>query len=218
MRDYPFNFTDLNQFSINLPYGGIADKYQSLYQDLKKLESKYHFPAIRDDIGSFINFLFQFSKPKRIFEFGSGYGQSAFWYLMNSTSIEKIILTEKRDDLIFEFNNLNWPEAWKNIIDYHQNDAFKVFETESNFDFILIDGVKADYLKFLELSYDKLNENGLVLIDNSYWRGSFLDEEMVKKKETARKIKELHTYIKESNKFQSCFIPYEDGVTLLKKV
>ncbi len=219
MRDYPFNFNQLKDFSESVPYQKLSTEYKELYQSLKEQESKLNFPAIKNDVGSFINFLFFWHRPKTIFEFGSGYGQSAFWYLLNQDQIEKITLTEKRDDLQTVFNSLNWPNDWIKKIDYNQADAFEVFEAqEGSFDFILIDGVKADYLKFLELCYPKLNKGALVLIDNSYWRGSFLDEEIVTKKKTAANIKKLHEYIQESVQFQSIFIPFEDGVSLLRKI
>lgn len=217
MRDYPFSFDDLNSFSKELPYGFSSDKtILDLYYKLKTNEDRLHFPAIRDDIGTFINFLFSWIKPKNIFEFGSGYGQSLFWYFLNNTSIEKVILTEKRSDMFTEFEALPWPKSWKEKMEYHNEDAFVVFENIKTVDFVLIDGVKADYLSFLKKCESKITSNGLVLIDNSYWRGSFLNPDINQKKKTAKNIKELHEYIKQSDFWDSVFVPYEDGVSLLR--
>lgn len=218
MRDYPFSFDQLNRFSAKLPYSYTSSEaIKLLHQELKTLEKELNFPAIRDDIGQMVNFIFKWIRPKEIFEFGSGYGQSCFWYLVNNPFIEKITLTEKRDDLEEKFHQLNWPVEWKNKMHYHQADAFEVFKSIEKVDFILIDGVKADYLDFLKLCENKLNENGLILIDNSYWRGSFLDPEVSEKKQTAKNIKKLHQYIDESDFWEAAFIPYEDGVSLLRK-
>jgi predicted O-methyltransferase YrrM len=219
MRDYPFSFNSLNDFSKSLPYKNIPSEYMPLYISLKAHENSLNFPAIRDDIGIFINFIFSWLKPKNIFEFGSGYGQSSFWYLLNQKSIKNIILTEKRDDLESIFKSLEWPSLWAPKLRYVQGDAFDTFKKceIEQFDFILIDGVKADYLRFLELSKNRLSNDGLILIDNSYWRGSFLDDDVVSKKLTARKIKELHDFLAQSNDFESVFIPFEDGVSLIRK-
>ena len=216
MRDYPFDFNQLKSFSESAPYLRLGN-HSEFFLSLKALEKKYNFPAIHDDVGAFINFIFKWQNPKRIFEFGSGYGHSAFWYLLNNNTIEKIILTEKRDDLESEFNTLLWPPGWKEKLEYHQKDAFEVFDSMGQFDFILIDGVKADYLSFLQLCHEKLNDNGVVLIDNSYWRGSFLDDEIVAKKKTAKNIKALHEFIEKTDLYESIFIPFEDGVSLLRK-
>lgn len=218
MRDFPFSFEQLNCFSKDLPYGfKSSDEIKVLYQKLKENEKTLNFPAIRDDIGKFINFLFHWQKPEKIFEFGSGYGQSAFWYLLNNQDIQEIVLTEKRDDLETVFESLPWPATWKNKIVYHQADAFDVFKNIDKVDFVLIDGVKSDYLEFLKECESKLSDSGMVLIDNSYWRGSFLDPEVSEKKQTAKNIKALHQYIKDSSKWEAVFVPFEDGVTLLRK-
>jgi caffeoyl-CoA O-methyltransferase len=219
MRDYPFDFNQLNSFSRSLPYGVPLDSnVLPLWEKLHQLEQQLNFPALRDDVGFLIKFLFKWLRPKKIFEFGSGYGQSAFWYLLDNNSVEKIILTEKRTDLLDVFNALPWPLSWKEKLEYYQGDAFDRLQNESNLDFVLIDGVKGDYLRFLEMVTSKLNSQGLVLIDNSYWRGSFLDDEMLKSKQSARQIQQLHQYIKDSKNFESVFLPYEDGVTLLRKI
>ncbi len=217
MRDYPFSFEQLNVFSKDLPYGIHADQpIVALYEQLKKNESELNFPAIRDDVGKMINILFTWIRPVSIFEFGSGYGQSCFWYLLNNDSIKKVILTEKRDDMQSQFEALPWPNDWKEKIEYHNADAFEVFKTVESVDFILIDGVKADYLSFLKECESKISKDGLVLIDNSYWRGSFLDSEISETKQTAKNIKMLHEYIRESKLWDSVFVPFEDGVTLLR--
>lgn len=217
MRDYPFSFEQLNTFSKSMPYGvHLNESTSELYKLLKEKELVFNFPAIRDDIGKFINFLFTWIKPITIFEFGSGYGQSCFWYLLNNKDIKNVILTEKRNDMKPIYESLPWPDSWKEKIQYHNEDAFEVFKKIETVDFVLIDGVKADYLSFLKECETKLSPNGLVLIDNSYWRGSFLDPELVNTKLTAMKIKELHSYISTSNFWESVFIPFEDGVSLLR--
>lgn len=216
MRDYPFSFEQLNDFSIKLPYGlQLKAEEQSLFTQLEKQKVALNFPAIRNDIGLFLNFLIKKNHSTTFFEFGSGYGQSALWYLLNNPLAQKIILTEKRDDLVNVFEGLPWPAEWKQKITYYQQDAFKVFEQFEMFDFILIDGVKADYLDFLKLCETKISLNGIVAIDNSYWRGSFLSPQQVASKQSAARIKELHDYIRASNFWESIFIPFEDGLTLL---
>jgi predicted O-methyltransferase YrrM len=216
MRDYPFSFQDLDSFSNSLPYSSVKEERLTFLNDLNVLKKKYNFPAINNNIGEFISMMVPFWKPEVIFEMGSGYGHSCFWYLNGDKgSIKEIILTEKRDDLEKEFHHLDWPDSWKHKIKYFQQDAFEVLEKYNKIDLALIDGVKGDYLKFLQLLETKLTKNGVVLIDNSYWRGSFLDERMRETKKSARNIYELHEYIKNSNTWNACFIPYVDGLTIL---
>jgi caffeoyl-CoA O-methyltransferase len=210
MKNYPFDPMQLLSFSETNPYGS-CDK---LLNDLNQLKEKYHFPALLDDIGSFLAMMTTALKTQTVFEFGSGYGHSAYWFLKNP-HLKKIYLTEKRDDLQGEFHNLSFPR--KEIMHYHQGDAFEFVEKVEGFDFVLVDGVKADYKRFIELITPKLASGAMIAVDNSYWRGSFLDEEFLSKK-SAKNIKELHEFIKESKDFKSCFLPFRDGLSLLLKI
>ena len=142
-----------------------------------------------------------------------------FWYFAaNESSLEKVILTEKREDLLKVFNALPWPVSWKQRMEYHQGDAFeKLSVEEEDFDLFLVDGVKADYKKFVEAAAPKLSAKGLIAIDNSFWRGSFLNPELRIKKKSAANIYELHAWIKAQTDLSAVFVPYTDGLTLLKK-
>lgn len=212
----PKDLNLLHQYSESLPFG-VDSSLVPLYKELKTLEKKLNFPAVVDDVGSYLRFITSTMNFKTIFEFGSGYGQSAFWFLSGDKNIEKIYLTEKRTDLKEVFESLPWPTSFKDKIDYYTGDAFDKVNTLESFDLLLIDGVKGDYLKFVKIAEKKLSENGLVIIDNAFWRGSFLDEKLLETKVSAQNTKALHDYIKESSFWKSCFLPFSDGIILLSR-
>jgi len=218
MKNYPFSFDQLKNFSESNPYLDLNDLDSKLLAYLKSKCSELNFPAVTDDIGNFLRFLTFLIKPKRIFEFGSGYGQSAFWYLKGYSDLEKIYLCEKRDDLEEVFNDAPWSEAYREKLDYFRGDAFDRLKTVDRIDLFLVDGVKADYLRFLKECRGKLSKGGVVAIDNSYWRGSFLDETLSETKKSAKNIKELHEFIKNSDQWDAVFIPFVDGLTLLRAI
>lgn len=217
MKNYPFSFDQLKAFSESNPYLNLSSHNEELYKFLKQKEKELNFPAVTDDIGNFLRFLSVIVDAKRIFEFGSGYGQSAFWYLQNE-QVQKIYLCEKRDDLEAVFNSAPWPKSYIDKLDYFQGDAFERLSSVHNIDLFLIDGVKADYLRFLKECKSKLSASSLVVIDNSYWRGSFLDKELSENKKSAKNIKELHDFIKASKEWDAIFIPFVDGITVLRAI
>ncbi len=217
MRDHPLNFEQLFSFSESLPYNNIPADRIELFEQLEARRVDLNFPAVKNDVGSIIRVLALLSSPKVIFEMGSGYGHSAFWFLLGAEkTLQKIVLTEKRSDLENEFNKLPWGK-WSHLLEYHNDDAFKVLQNTDRVDIALIDGVKADYLSFLQELEKKMSPGGFVLIDNSYWRGSFLDESLVHTKKSAQQIKQLHDYIRETKKWVASFIPVRDGLSLLVK-
>lgn len=213
MKNYPFNPDTLLQYSESNPFGSHNS---DILNQLNSLKQSLRFPAVLDDVGKLMSLLVEMTNVKTIFEFGSGYGHSCYWYLPALNHLEKIVLTEKRDDLKEHFKSIPWPSQMMDIVDYHQGDAFEKVEQLEQIDFALVDGVKADYLKFLKIMETKISKNGMVLIDNAFWRGSFLDKEACVKNKSAKHIKDLHDYIAESSFWQSSFVPFRDGVILLR--
>lgn len=219
MKNFSFSFETLETFSNSDPYSFVPAHCRNLFEELKRKEKELRFPAVKNDVGSMLGFLLSLTEGKRVFEMGSGYGHSSFWYFAaNEASLEKVVLTEKREDLLDVFDSLPWPVSWKERMEYHQGDAFeKLASEEGEFDLFLVDGVKADYKRFVEAAAAKLSRKGILAIDNSFWRGSFLRPELRAKKKTAEKMHELHAWIKQRKDLCAVFVPYNDGLTLLKK-
>lgn len=221
MKDYKFSFDVLNKFSNSDPYHFIPGHYQSLFERLEHFEKTLNFPAIKRDVGSLLAFLMPMLGAQRVFEMGSGYGHSAFWYFIGAKeglNLEEVVLTEKRSDLLEVFEALPWPQNWKRRMSYYQGDAFERLEMDQGvFDLFLVDGVKGDYKKFVEKALPRLSDNGLIAIDNSYWRGSFLNANLRESKKSAANIYELHEWIKNHPKIEAIFLPFADGLSLIRK-
>lgn len=196
----------------------LTPSQEVLYSELQALEEKLHFPAVKPDVGQFLSFLTKLHRPERIFEFGSGYGHSAFWYLLAETqNLKSIVLTEKRDDLEAIFQKLPWPSLWKEKLFYHQGDAFECLEAQSDkYDLVLVDGTKAQYQSFTETIYKHLADKALVVIDNGFCRGDFLDPSKLHKN-SPKAIKDLHQWLKFQELYDVTFIPMSDGIFLLRK-
>lgn len=220
MKNFPFSFERLFQFSLSDPYSFVPKHHRDLFERLKRAEKRLRFPAVKNDVGSALGFLASLNQSKRIFEMGSGYGHSAFWFFAGAeSSIERAVLTEKRKDLSSVYEELQWPVNWKNRMEYWQGDAFEKLEAEEGlFDFFFVDGVKADYQSFVEKALPKLAKGGLIAVDNSYWRGSFLDAWQRERKASAAAIYRFHRFAQERRDLRAVFIPYADGLTLLRKL
>lgn len=213
------NLSKMIQFSREFAEKNVNNN--QLLDQLNHLKNEYRFPAIDNEVGSFLKFIVSLKSPKRIFEFGSGYGHSAFWYLQSSSmeNIEVIHLTERRDDLKSEFENLSWPNSTQEKIDYFQGDAFKKFSTLTEPpDLVLLDGQKSQYLVFLKTLEKKLDKGAIVLIDNAFWKGKILDEN--DQSASALAMKSLYKYLNqdENTYWDTYFLPLSDGLLLLLKV
>lgn len=211
----------MQNYALEELFFSLNPEEEELLKTLEQYEKELNFPAVKKDVGSLLNFLTSFTSPKNIFEFGSGYGHSAFWYLQaNAQSIESIHLTEKRDDLEEVFETLPWPKHWREKLCYHQGDAFESLESLDEkllFDLVLVDGVKAQYQTFLKTIHSRLSQNSIVVVDNCFWKGRFLDDKELHKT-SPKAIKELHEWLKKQELYRVSFLPISDGIFLLKKI
>lgn len=215
MKKYQLDYNTLHQYSQEQLFAKVPLHLKMLCDDLETTRINLGFPAVNRDVAQLMRLLNRIANIKTIFEFGSGYGHSAFWYFLDNPNLEKVYLTEKNVNLKSHFDKMPWPNEWKEKMDYYQGDAFNRLEQIENFDFVLIDGLKGKYLDFLKACETKISKNGIVVIDNAYWRGSFLDPIVSQKDNSAKAIKDLHQYITESNFWLANFLPFTDGVILL---
>lgn len=209
----------MQNYAIEELFCFFTSKEKTLYNELLELQKTLNFPAIAPDVGQLLYFFTSLIKPKTIFEFGSGYGHSAFWYLLAKTdNLERVYLTEKREDLIEKFHKLSWPALWREKLDYYQGDTFDRLKevSDESLDLALVDGQKADYEKFMKAVYPKLSSKGLIIIDNSFWKGSFLQKENLHR-QSPKAILELHQWLKHQADYKLCFLPMSDGIFLLHK-
>jgi predicted O-methyltransferase YrrM len=213
--NHKLDYNQLHEFSRSLPYDQNLGVSLDLIDQCYSLAVSLNFPIIEKDVGSFINFILRLTKPKVLFEMGSGFGGSCLWYC-NLQSVDRIILTEKRLDLQSHFEDLNFETNFRKKIDYIIGDSYDALEsTDAPIDYLLIDGQKSSYLDFLKFAKGKLSQGAIVVIDNSFWRGAFLDTRINSKSAVA--IRELHEYLSTDKDFKSIFLPFDDGVSIIQK-
>ena len=93
---------------------------------------------------------------------------------------------------------------------------------DESFDFIFLDGPKAQYNNMLELLMSLLSNNGILLVDNVLFRGYTSGETTPPTKRFRTIIKRLNEFIENCKKHQNLtefkLLDIEDGVIFAKKV
>ncbi len=200
---------------------GLKSPERKLFSYLETVRIRFNFPAISPAVGQLITWLCKLHGPRVIFEFGSGIGHSAFWAQRGLQHLEaKLILTEKNPFWENFYREAPWPPDWKKSQEYRVEDAFCALETieDDRIGFCLIDGQKARYLEFLQKLIPKLSSKAIVVIDNAFWKGSFLDTQKSVTHSSSLGIQALHEWLRESTQFEVSFLPVSDGLFLLSKI
>ena len=138
-------------------------------------------PLIRREMQGFLRFLLHVHKPAGILEIGSGIGFSA---LFMYSCLEEITVPENIHIDSIEINPDHVREAGENVslfgadksIRLIQGDAREVLnQLEGPYDFVFLDGPKAQYPLYLPRLIDLLNPGGVLLADNILKEGEIIE-------------------------------------------
>jgi len=94
-------------------------------------------------------------------------------------------------------------------------DNFISSNLENTFDFVFIDADKSNYLDYYEKSLKLIRSGGIIIIDNTIWKGKVLDEN--DNSSSAKSIKLLNNFIAKDERVEHCLISIYDGMTLCIK-
>jgi caffeoyl-CoA O-methyltransferase len=94
-------------------------------------------------------------------------------------------------------------------------DNFISSNLENTFDFVFIDADKSNYLDYYEKSLKLIRSGGIIIIDNTIWKGKVLNEN--DNSSSTKSIKLLNNFIAKDERVDHCLISIYDGMTLCIK-
>jgi predicted O-methyltransferase YrrM len=140
--------------------------------EMENLARQHNFPIVGRLVGVFLEVLAKSVNARRIFEFGSGYGYSAYWFAKAVGSEGQVICTDgnpANKDKAELF--LSAAELWDRI-DFRTGIAQSHFsKTEGLFDICYNDVDKGDYPEVWLMAKDRIRPGGLYIADNVLWHG-----------------------------------------------
>ena len=211
------NFIESSKYAQNL-----FKIRNEIIQDIKNESLDENVPIITDEVLNYMIFTARNIKARNILEIGTATGYSGLFLAQIANENSGFLTTMEIDEIrygkavenfkklgLFEKNKMIFGDALEQIPKLDKN---------VKYDFIFIDASKGQYLKFFEMSYELLNESGIIFIDNLMFRGLIAaDKEEIPKryKTIAKRLKEFIEKLNEEYNF--VLLPFGDGVGIVKK-
>lgn len=211
------NFIESSKYAQNL-----FKIRNEIIQDIKNKSLDENVPIITDEVLNYMIFTARNIKARNILEIGTATGYSGLFLAQIANENGGFLTTMEIDEIrygkavenfkklgLFEKNKMIFGDALEEIPKLDKN---------VKYDFIFIDASKGQYLKFFEMSYELLNENGIIFIDNLMFRGLIAadKEEISKRYKTI--VKRLKEFIEKLNEeYNFVLLPFGDGVGIVKK-
>jgi predicted O-methyltransferase YrrM len=174
------------------------------------------YPVVGQTIGQLLAQLSLLINAHRIFEVGSGFGYSAFWFARSLSEGGSVTLTD------FDRENLDRARAWltkAGLIDRCRfepaGDGLEALaRAEGGLDIVFLDGEKAEYPRALAVALPKLRTGGLVLADNVLWGGAVARGE---NDAASNGLREYIRLIFGNERLSSSILPLRDGLAVTIK-
>ena len=211
------NFMESSKYAQNL-----FKIRNEIIQDIKNESLDENVPIITDEVLNYMIFTARNIKARNILEIGTATGYSGLFLAQIANENSGFLTTMEIDEIrygkavenfkklgLFEKNKMVFGDALEQIPKLDKN---------VKYDFIFIDASKGQYLNFFEMSYELLNENGIIFIDNLMFRGLVATdkEEIPKRYKTI--VKRLGEFIEKLNEeYNFVLLPFGDGVGIVRK-
>ncbi|MEF8840725.1 MAG: O-methyltransferase [Haloarculaceae archaeon] len=217
------------------PIPGSVESYARLVGPepdgvLAEMEAKAEregFPTVGPAVGGWLRFLAGLVDARRVFEFGSGFGYSAYWFAGVLPEDGEVVLTEIDADELEAARGFLERGGHADRARFEHGDAVEIVERyDGPFDCVLIDNEKERYAEAFEAVRGKVPAGGLVLADNAVAAGpiefealpELLSDADVETTEATRGIAEYLRMIRADPAFETVLLPVGEGVAASRRL
>ncbi|MEW6681911.1 MAG: O-methyltransferase [Nitrospirota bacterium] len=178
------------------------------------------FPIVGRVVGAFLEVMALSVRARRIFEFGSGYGYSAYWFSRAVGAVGAVICTDgKAENARKARAYLERVGRWDRI-DFRVGWAQDVFrETDGLFDVVYNDVDKDAYPEVWRLARERIRPGGLYIADNTLWYGRVVQQRVVDDVAPGwtEAIREHNRLIADDPDYDCFLNPIRDGVMVARR-
>jgi len=175
------------------------------------------FPIVGRMVGVVLEILARSIGARRVFELGSGYGYSGYWFARAVGSGGELHLTDGDPENEKKAQDyLSRAGLWEPVR-FHVGDAVTSMNaTDGQFDIIYCDIDKHGYPEAWRAARHRIRVGGLYICDNTLWSGRVTEgfEEEDPRPEWTAAIKEMNQAVASDPDYLSTILPIRDGDTV----
>lgn len=154
---------DIEQFAT-----AIGTQPDEVLAEMDRRAARTEFPTVGPAVGGWLQQLAGLVGAERIFEFGSGFGYSAYWFARSLPADGEIVLTEIDADELESAREYLGRGGYADRAKFELGDANETIERyEGPFDVVLIDNEKERYVEAFDAVESKVPVGGIVVADNA---------------------------------------------------
>ena len=152
--------------------GQIQPSPDPVLREMEVVAERRRFPIIGPLVGRLCEQLARAIGARSVFEMGSGFGYSTFWFARALPEDGQVVHTDA--DPAKGSEAVRWLEqgGLAERVQFEVGDACEIIERYPGpFDIVFIDIDKEEYPRALELAVPRVRSGGLIITDNVLWSG-----------------------------------------------
>ncbi|MES3516053.1 MAG: O-methyltransferase [Natronomonas sp.] len=139
-----------------------------IQREMQRRGEETEFPTIGPELGGWLYVLARLTNARRVFEFGSGFGYSAYWFCRAVPADGEVVLTEVDAAELEAAREYLDRGGFGDIAAFELGDAIDTIDAyDGPFDVVLIDNEKRRYREAFEAVRPKIAAGGVVIADNA---------------------------------------------------
>jgi predicted O-methyltransferase YrrM len=182
---------------------------------LINLSEENKIPVIDYEVGRLLETIIFTRSPRFVLEIGCGEGYSSYFIVKNlkKASFTGIDLNCKRLQKAKEFITSGFPKI---ISNFYCGNALNIIPAlNDKFDFVFIDAAKFEYPDYLEVLFEKLESNSIIVADNIFYDEKIFNRYIKEHdKNSVRGLKKFIKKIQNKSIFDTKFINIGDGISV----
>ena len=184
--------------------------------EMERVAAERNFPIVNRIVGVTLEALARSIGAQRVFELGSGYGYSAYWFARAVGPNGEVYLTDGDPENEKKALHYLGRAGLVERVRFRVGDAVTSFgEVDGEFDIVYCDIDKEGYPEAWRAARDRIRVGGLYLCDNVLWSGRVVEESP---DDTTKAILEHNAMIASDERYLSVIVPTRDGVMVALRV
>jgi predicted O-methyltransferase YrrM len=142
-----------------------APDHTSIQAEMADLADEWGFPTVGPEVGAVLRLVARLTDAERVFEFGSGFGYSASWFLRGGA--DAVICTEFDEEEAKRGVQFAADGGYADRVTFEVGDAMEtITRYDGPFDIALIDHQKHRYADAYRAVLPKVRTGGVIVADN----------------------------------------------------
>ena len=191
--------------------------------EMEARAEREEFPTVGPEVGAFLRLCARLTDATSVFEFGSGYGYSAYWVAPAVGSDGRIVLTEVDEDELEQARSYFECGGYADRAVFELGDALEtVARHDGPFDLVLLDHENDRYVEGFEAVRGMVPTGGVVVAENVLNSGtsmappdlaaSLRGERTAADGSTLNGVETYLSHVRADPDFETTVLPIGDGV------